>query len=62
MKLFRVTDGAFGESCTKLDLRVDQLVKGRRATPPLSFETANNVPTAKNAQQVPQQRKGGDDL
>ena len=54
--------GAFGESCTKLDLRVDQLVKGRRATPPLSFETANKVPTAKNAQQVPQQRKGGDGL
>lgn len=58
MKLFRVTDGAFVESCTKLDLRVDQLVKGRRATPPLSFETANKVPTAKNAQQVPQQRRG----
>lgn len=46
------------QSCKEQDLRVDQLVKGRRATLPLSFETANKVPTAKNAQQVPQQRRG----
>ena len=53
---------AFVQFCKEQDVRVDQLVKGRRATLPLSFETANKVPTAKNPQQLPQQRKGGDGL